>query len=113
MIYKLQKEGIMKRFDNDKMTKSSLTFNLLTLPKHAVDIANNSIIYTSDVACLTRTQIVPDQDICHVFNFIKDFIVIRNDSFYKFQSTAFCHRNEVGLIYFQGFQGVRKESFSS
>ena len=32
--------------------------------------------------------------------------VIRNHSFDKFQSNAFCHRNEVDLIDFQGFQGV-------
>ena len=62
--------------------------------------------------------VVPNQDICHVCHFIKDFNVIRNDSFCKFQSTAFCHRNEVGLINFQDFPGVallkiRKESFSS
>ena len=39
----------MCRFGNDK---SSLTFSLLntrSLPKQAVDIANDSIIYTSDV----------------------------------------------------------------
>ena len=51
---------------------------------------------------LTETQVVPDQDICSVCDFIKYFNGIRNDSSDKFQSTAFCHRNEAGLIDFQG-----------
>ena len=48
---------------------------------------------------LHKKQIVPGQDICHVCHFIKDVNVIRIDSFYKFQSTVFCHRNEVGLYF--------------
>ena len=98
-----------------------LTFSLLntrSLPKDAVHIANDSIIYASDVMCLTETKIVPDQDICPVCHFIKDFNVIRNDIYDKFRSTAFCHRNELGLIGFQGSLGVallkiRKESLYS
>ena len=48
----------------------------------------------------------------------QDFNVIRNDSSDKFQSTAFCHRSELGLIDFQGSPAVallkiRKYSFTS
>ena len=106
MIYGVQNESIMKPCKDLTSTKSSLAFSLLdtrSLPKHAIDIANDSIIYASDVMCLTETQIVPDQYICHVCHFIKDFNVIRNDSFEKIQTTAFYHRNEVCLIGFQGF----------
>ena len=58
----LQKGSIMKPCEDLTMTKSSLTFSLLdtrSLPKHVVDIANDSIIYASDIMCLTETQIVP------------------------------------------------------
>ena len=66
------------------MTKSSLSFSLLnprSLPKHTVDIANDSIIYASDVMCLTKALRVPDQDICHVCHFIMLFVIIALTSF--------------------------------
>ena len=72
--------------------------NTRSLNKHAIDIASAGTLLSSDIICLTETQLVLNQNIVNIENALSNFSVIFNSSERKFRSLAFCHAQSVEIL---------------
>ena len=100
---------------------SSLTITLLntrSLPKHSADIAADDILMSSDILCLTETQLTPDSDNECCLD-LQPFLSIPNSREDRFTSILYGFNPEVvDLIYCRDIPGasvfqVQKQSFST
>ena len=81
--------------------KHSFIISLLrthSLNKHIIDIASTGTLLSSDIICLTETQLVPHQNTVNIENALSNFSVIFNSSERKFRSLAFCHVQSVEIL---------------
>ena len=89
--------------------KHSLNKSLLSarsLDKHTIDIASNGTLLSSDIICLTETQLIPNQNTVNIENALRNFSVIFNSSDRKLRSLAFCHTQSVKVLNCISVEGI-------
>ena len=81
--------------------KHSFIISLLktrSLNKQVIDIASTDTLLSSDIICLTETQLVPNKNNVNIENALSNFSLIFNSSKRKFISLAFCHAQSVEIL---------------
>ena len=97
---------ILKKYPEKHLFIISL-LNTRSLNKHVIDIASTGTLLSSNIICLTETQLIPNQNTVKIKNALSDFSVIFNSSERIFRSLAFCHAQSVEI-----FNCINMESIS-
>ena len=74
-------------------------------------------LLNTDILCLTETQLLPDQNTCHISSTLPDFKFCHSRSDDKYQSISFCYNSSVEMTqYYHSIDmsqiEFRKTSFS-
>ena len=80
--------------------------NTCSLNKHAINITCTGTLISSDITCLTETQLVPNQNTVSIEDALSNFSVIFNSSERKFRSLAFCHTQSVEILNCINMEGI-------
>ena len=93
--------------------------NVRSLKKHAIDITKCKTLMSSDLLCLTETQLSPSSDTNDIDQILGDFnIEYNNNSINRFQNTACCFNSSIQILEclrVAGYTCIKfaKETFSS
>ncbi|XP_057310034.1 uncharacterized protein LOC130648031 [Hydractinia symbiolongicarpus] len=91
---RLRQESVLQPLEHicppSDNTLSITLLNTKSLPRHATDIDSDVALMNSDVLCLTKTQLYPNQDTQSIENTLSSFNVHHNCNPDKFQSISLC-----------------------
>ena len=69
------------------------------MKKHAIDIINSETLMSSDLICLTETQLSPSSDTNDIDECLKNFKIEYNkNSINRFQNTACCSNSSIEIL---------------
>ena len=98
----------------------NLTISLLntrSFNRDAIDIAHEQRLLNTDILCLTKTQLVPNQNTSDISNTLYQFKFCHNRSNDKYQSISFGYNSHIEIFQYNDSIGMsqiefKKASFS-
>ena len=96
---RLRQDCMFKPMKEIMVSPDSITICLLnvrSLPKHAQDIAADHRLCGIDLLCLTKTQLLPHQNIAQIESSLSQFNILYNNvNHHRFNNLAFGFKNTI------------------